>query len=298
MKLINTECPICKDKDNFKIIYKENFNFSDFNTNIFSARRLPDNVHYRIVKCKTCNLLRSNPIINSEYLGELYKTSLLTYEEEIENLAITYLNTIKIVLNKISKEENILEIGCGNGFLLNELYKNGYKNVYGVEPSMDAVNKAYPAIQERIKISIFDKGLYKEKSFKFIYFFQTFDHIEDPKTFLDGCYKLLESGGYILSFNHDVNNIINKFFGEKSPIIDIEHIFLYSPSTIKKIFEKNNFQILKIFSPFNIISLQHFFWLLPLPGKIKNKILHSKNTLLKKRIKLKIGNLCLIALKK
>lgn len=114
------------------------------------------------------------------------------------------------------------------------------------------------------------------------FFFQTFDHISDPNGFLEEYYRILKKGGYILSFNHNIKSFTNQLLREKSPIIDIEHTFLYSPFTIKKIFEKNKFDVIEIKSPTSIISLKHFFWLLPLHKSLKQRILNSKSLFLKK----------------
>ena len=70
-----------------------------------------------------------------------------------------------------------------------------------------------------------------------------------------------------------------------------------SPNTIQKIFQKNKFIVQKIFSPSNTLSLQHLFWLIPLPSKIKRQLANSNNHLLNRKIKIKLGNLCLEAQK-
>jgi SAM-dependent methyltransferase len=297
MKLNKVFCPICGQKNNFNIVYPANFKFSDLNVRIFSARRLPDKIHYRLVKCKKCGLVRSNPVADIKHLNKLYQRSLMTYDEEINNLVTTYIKSIRPILNKLPKDAKILEIGCGSAFVLKALYKLGYKNLYGIEPSTNAIKKVDSKIVKNIKINILKPKLFPKDSFDFIFFFQTFDHIPNPNQFLKECYRLLKKDGYILSFNHNIDSLSAKLFGEKSPIIDIEHTFLYSPNTIKNIFEKNKFIVRKIFSPYNILSLKHFFWLIPMPQKIKQKILSSNSIFLNKKIRLQLGNLCLIAQK-
>lgn len=297
MKLNNVSCPICETDKNFTVLYPKNFSLSDLNVKIFSARRLPDKIHYRLVKCKKCGLVRSNPVADIKELNKLYKKSLMTYDEEVDNLVSTYINSLKPILKKLPKSAKILEIGCGNAFVLKAIYNLGYKNVYGVEPSYDAVKKTDSKIKKNIKIDILKPGLFPKNTFDLIFFFQTFDHIPTPNKFLKECYQLLKTNGYILSFNHNIDSLSSKLLKEKSPIVDIEHTFLYSPQTIQNIFTKNKFTVQKVFSPYNILSLKHFLWLIPMPRKIKQQILSSNSAILNKKIKLQLGNLCLVAQK-
>jgi SAM-dependent methyltransferase len=294
-------CPICNSEGDYTIIYRRNFSRADLNTDIFSARRLPDCIHYQVVKCNNDGLLRSNPVLNEHSLVLLYKKSKFTYNEEVVTLTASYLSALKEVLARLPKTAKILEIGCGSGFVLKALSEMGYKNVFGIEPSSDAVGNADKSVKDKIITDIFRAGIFQPQTFDFIFFFQTFDHIQDPNGFLNLCYQLLLPGGYILAFNHDADSLAVKIFGEKSPVIDIEHTCFYSKKTIKKIFEKNNFQPIKIYSPKNLVSFKYLFWLLPLVKPLKVGVLNSKSrifqALFMKKIKIKLGNLCVIAMK-
>ena len=132
--------------------------------------------------------------------------------------------------------------------------------------------------------NILKPGLFNKEFFDFIFFFQTFDHIPKPDEFLTECHQLLKTNGHILAFNHNVDSFLAKLLGEKSPIIDIEHTFLYSFKTIKKIFEKNKFTVNKVYSPKNTLSIKHLFWLLPIPKNIKLFVLNSKIKILNKKV--------------
>ncbi len=297
-KLKHIKCPICNSSKNYQVIYRKNFKLSDFNVKIFSARRLPDKIHYQMVKCNQCGLVRSTPIVDLSNLNNLYKESLLTYNDEIESLTASYIGNLASVLKTLPKSASILEIGCGNGFILKAIYDLGYKNVFGVEPSTDAVNKANSKIKKNIKVSILKTDLFDNKKFDFIFFFQTFDHIPDPNKFLKLCYKLLNPGGKIFAFNHNIDSLTSKILKEKSPIIDIEHTFLYSPKTFTSIFQKNGFIVDEVYSPLSILTIKHLCWLIPMPKKLKLMILNSKLQLLNKNVKLKLGNICLKGHKK
>lgn len=293
--MIKTSCVLCGSVKNFTVLYKANFSEKDFNRDIFSARRLPDGSHYQIVRCNNEGLVRSNPILEPEIMSKLYKDSQFTYEDEVKNLEKTYFEVLNPVLENISQEDAILEIGCGNGFILKKLWEMGYRNCWGVEPSQKAAEKSDKAIRKKIVVDILRLGLFKLKKFKLIFFFQTLDHVPDPDKFIKECYELLEKGGYILAFNHNVESISARLLKERSAIIDIEHIFLFSPKTVERLFEKNKLSSLRIFSPFNTISLKYLIQLLPFPAFLKEVLqIFSPSHV---NLRLKLGNLCIIARK-
>lgn len=301
MKLIATKCPLCGSFEDYDVVYKNNFTESDLSVGTFSARKLPDRIHYQIVRCNRDGLIRSSPILNGPATDDLYKKSRFTYEEEAGNLADSYYSALKPVLRGLSKDARILEVGCGNGFLLKKLYDNGYENVSGIEPSVAAADKADGAVRQKIVVDILKPGIFKSRAFHAICFFQTFEHIQDPGNFLKICYDLLLPGGSILVFSHNIESLQAKILRENSPIIDIGHAYLYSKTTLRKIFEKNFFKPVSICSPANAVSLRHLIWLSPIPGILKMKLLSIKtgvlSSILKRRIRIRLGNICLIARK-
>lgn len=295
-------CPLCGSSNNYDVLYKSNVRPENLNPTTFSARRLPDKLHFQIVKCQKDGLVRSSPVANEKTLANLYKKSCFSYQEEVANLTKTYLKALETTLTKptpgVDQEtpgvkRRILEIGCGNGFMLKALYDLGYKNVFGIEPSKEAVSKAHQSIKKHIKIDILRPNQFIEK-FDLLLIFQTLDHISDPNRFLSICHSLLKKNGLILAFNHNVDSLQHKILKEKSPIIDIEHTFLYSPKTIKAIFEKNHFTPIKVYNPANFVSIKHLVKLFPFPNWLK--LLLLKNVP-QKTLLVKLGNLCIIGRK-
>src|SRR5258708_5599084 len=130
--------------------------------------------------------------------------------------------------NKIS----LLDIGCGNGFFLEKAKTMGIGHISGIEPGKKVVMQAKPDIRKHITVDYFRKGLYKENSFDIISCFQTLDHIVDPNDFLQLVYKTLKKNGKILFVTHNTNGLSVKLFRERSPIFDIEHVFLFNNKTL------------------------------------------------------------------
>lgn len=296
--MINQTCAIC-EKSNFEIKYKENFDLKNVDAKTFSARRLPDRVHFQIVRCNNCGLLYSTPILPYKKIENLYKKSFTSYTEHTQNLSASYGYYLR-QLDKLGvKKGRLLEIGCGNGFFLEEALRQGYKSVYGVEPGEKSVMGARESIKKNITIDIFRKNLCKKDFFDVLICFQTFDHIPDPNSFLSECYRILKKGGLVLFLNHDEQALLNRLLGQSSPIIDIEHMYLFNKGTMRRIFKKHRFKVLKVDSAFNIHALGYWLRLVPLPVGFKKsllKILESSN-LANLKIKIYPGNLVLYAKK-
>lgn len=295
--MIKTKCPICGQFDNFEVLFEANFSKSDLNQNTFSARRLPDKIHARIVKCKSDGLVRADPFLSVSELNKFYGMSKFTYDDEVVNLKKTYLSALMPILGKLKKDSKILEVGCGNGFLMEELQKLGFFKVWGFEPSREAIERAKPKTRARILNSVFGKNQFGKKQFDIICAFQTFDHIANPEVFLKDCLAILKPGGFFLTFNHNVESLSAKILGERSPIVDIEHPYLYSKSTIYMLLLKFGFSVEKVYSPFSQISLRQLLIYLPLPSYFKKILLKVPGGFLSFSVYLKLGNLCAVAQK-
>jgi len=291
-------CAICQKSD-YKVLYPASFDLQKINQDIFSARRLPDKVHYQIVKCKNCGLIYSNPILEAEKIEHLYKTSMLTYCQQTEDIGRVYAYYLKKDLKYIPSQERILEVGCGNGFFLEKAKELGFKEVYGIEPSQEAVAKANSEIRQNIKVDIFRDGLFSENYFNAICHFQTFDHLINPSVFLQICHKMLKSKGIVFGINHNIESLFAKILREKCPMIDIEHIYLFSPKTLKKIYEQNGFQVIRMFKVRNNYKLSYWLKLAPLPAKLKNMLMKfvDKTFLGSLKLNVYLGNIGIVARK-
>src|ERR1700694_1263486 len=90
IQLAPTACAICGTFGNAVELYPPTYDESSFNERIFSARRLPDTIHYRLVRCRACGLVRSDPAADQAGLSGLYGRSSFDYASEVPNLRRTY----------------------------------------------------------------------------------------------------------------------------------------------------------------------------------------------------------------
>jgi SAM-dependent methyltransferase len=294
-----TRCAICNTFDHSIELFPANFSIEDLNPEVFSARRLPDQIHYRIVKCTGCGLVRSDPIIDQDTLADLYKKSTQTYDAEVSSLMESYARYLDRVERFGIDKGTILEIGCGSGFFLEKALERNFKEVLGIEPSQEAVAKSRPELRNRIICDMMHPGLLEPGQVDLICMFQVFDHIDNPGELLDECFKVLKPGGYFLCFNHDVEALPARILGEKSPIFDIEHTYLYSKDTIRKLFTKHGYHVIETGTGVNTYSLHYLTRLIPMSKPLKTALLAYLSThfIGKVKISVRLGNLYSISRK-
>ncbi len=297
--LRDTRCMICETREFDREVYRMNFQPSDLNTHVFSARRLPDRLHYRMVRCGQCGLLRSDPILKEEELSRLYSGSEFTYAAEAAFTGATYLEYLQKTLPLVRERGRIMEIGCGSGFFLDRALAEGFQEAWGVEPSVAAVEQASPRLRDRIRIGLYDRTTFAPEQFDVICAFQILDHAPDPAGMLRACFEHLKPGGVALFINHDAGALSARLLGELSPIVDVEHTVLFDQRTMRRIFEHCGFRVHDVFSVRNRYPLQYWVKMTPLPGPLKaaGQAVLRTSGLGRIPISLKAGNLGTIAVK-
>ncbi len=292
-----TNCAICGPGAPSRELYPANFGLDDITPARFSARRLPDRIHYRMVRCARCGLVRSDPVLDEATLGHLYAESTFDYEAETANLKATYGRYLAKLQRIGGRQESLLEIGCGDGFFLEQALQQGYTRVRGVEPSSAAIAGAAASVRDRIVCDIMRPGLFADGEFDAICLFQVFDHVSHPDAVLDACRAALRPGGMILCLNHNVESVSAHLLRERSPIIDIEHTYLYSPATMRRIFEAGGFKVREQGRVNNTYSVSYVVHLTPIPARAKQMALGTLGRSRVGRVSLPVplGNLYLIA---
>jgi len=290
--LINTKCPICETLNNSVKVYSSNVDGNSFSTEVFSARRLPDRRHYQWVRCKSCSLLRSDPVQDVD-LEKLYVESSFDYSTEVNGLKKTYMNLVLRALGKRGLRNSIFEVGGGNGFFLEAAKDAGFVKLAGVEPSIEAINSSREDLKPFMIASMMKPGVLPEDSYDVGTMFHTLDHLTDPVSTLHDCFSVLKSGGIFIVAIHNERSWSARLFGERSPIIDVEHTHLYTRKTGEALFKKIGFIQVESGSYKNHYSLAYILPLLPISRRLRKIILSSWVGLALSKIKVVIplGNM-------
>ncbi|WP_027723102.1 class I SAM-dependent methyltransferase [Maridesulfovibrio zosterae] len=160
---------------------------------------------FDVIDCESCGFKHIIPIPNEDELREIYKHD---YHVRVKPLMLQHqledqswldatnearLETIERMLGKAGK---FLDIGSGNGFLLQTAQKRGW-TVKGVEPSYKAAE--YSCSQGvDVSCSTFDSECAASLGkFDVVHLGDVLEHLPDPTCMLDLCKQVLIPGGLI-----------------------------------------------------------------------------------------------------
>jgi ubiquinone/menaquinone biosynthesis C-methylase UbiE len=168
-------------------------------------------------------------------------------------------------------EENLpgqgrwLDLGCGNGKYLPAM-SNKYDEVWGVDIVKDCGKKCIDMIatntEEDGKFHFIVTDINERLDFTSGYFdcvtiLAVLEHLFDPFAIIHECYRLLRPGGTLIVYVPNVAYVTNRLrlAGGKLPVTseaggawDAGHLHYFTRSSLKQLFEKEGFSVMKITS--------------------------------------------------
>jgi NDP-4-keto-2,6-dideoxyhexose 3-C-methyltransferase len=202
-----------------------------------------------LYKCEICELVQFDKL---PPLDDMYG---LTYGYNT-SLSPLMINHMKNKFYKIKKKypnlikNQILDIGSNDGSFLNFFYNINRKNLFGIDPSAKRFLKNYKKdihvtidffSKYNLKKSISKKQL--EKKFDLITSFAMFYDIEDPNSFCQDIFQLLNKNGvWIVEFSYLPLLFKNLTYDQ----ICHEHVTYYSLTTFEKVIKKNGIKVIDV----------------------------------------------------
>ncbi len=289
------KCLFCQGKHPFRTVYESNWDSSANLQEAFQAKKKNKQIHNGFVRCSECELLFAKKILPQEEIAKLYTDSEMIYGNEEQNILATYSKYFNSYAHLLKAKSRALEIGCGSGFFLAYLKQWGFQNVVGVEPSKSAIDNAPKELQPHLKCADFH-SLSKEELGKFdlVCLFQTIEHVINPQETINKIYDLLNPGGMIFIISHNEKALSASLLKDQSPIIDIQHIYLFNKKTIGRLIEGTGFQINNQFTVWNTYTLR--YWLSLLPWSQLQSLI-SPNISERVKLSLPPGNMGIVASK-
>jgi len=162
------------------------------------------------------------------------------------------LNAITGLLDK-TKNRFILDLGCGNGYLVNVLIEDGY-NAYGTDASEKGIAIAKQRNPERFFVQDLSSDELpvelKDIHFDTVISTEVIEHLYNPAAFIEFCRRQLKPGGELIittPYHGYLKNlflsIFNKWDSHIDPLWLGGHIKFWSRKTLTRLLINSGFTI-------------------------------------------------------
>jgi SAM-dependent methyltransferase len=286
-------CPVCgAGPDETEPFLSDSRDERLISASSFASRKVPEFMSHAMMRCRACDLAYVDRPPSVEELASSYHSADYDSAEEAEDAADAYARAIAPVLAKLRNRGAALEIGTGTGAFLERLSQAGFRELVGIEPSTAAIDAAPGHRKAWIREGIFEGSDFPAESFDLICCFMTLEHVQDPGALVAAAHRLLRPGGAFVGVTHNRRAWLNRLLGRRSPIVDIEHMQLFSPDSSTQLLTGNGYVDVGGASFRNCYRPSYWLRLVPmsrpmkdwLTGKLRGSLLDRR------RIAFNVGN--------
>jgi SAM-dependent methyltransferase len=231
-------CPTCGSTDDSRVFAEQSLDPAALDEHAFASRKRPEHMRLRLISCPVCDLVYANPVPSPEALARAYEHAAFDSAEEARFAARSYAQQTGPLLAGLPDRDGALDIGTGEGAFLAELLRLGFTGISGVEPSRAPIEAAEPGVAGLIEYGMFHAGIRPAASLSLVTCFQTIEHVPDPAELVRDAAALLKPGGVMALVCHDRRAPLNWALGLRSPIVDIEHMQLFSPRSVGELLSR------------------------------------------------------------
>ncbi len=264
------DCPICGANAGPGIsFFDRRIDVSRLTNYSFASRKSPEYMCFTLLRCPQCDVVYACEAPGKAAISDAYHAAAYDSQQEAIDAAETYERALRPHLAPMLNRRGALDIGTGTGVFLQCLRSHGFTDLIGVEPSVAAVNAADPGIRPFIRLGPFQSDQFEQASLSLISCFMTLEHVPEPATLVRECFHLLRPGGLMTCVVHDWRAWNNRMLGRRSPIVDIEHLQLFSKASVHTLFQRSGFVDIRCRSIWNSYRLDYWNRLFPTPSIIK-----------------------------
>lgn len=198
--------------------------------------------HFTVSTCSSCGLGHTLPEVMPEDLPRYYARG---YYKKRKSGADAYINRSRFRnITRRSHGTRMLDIGCGNGALLEIFEKAGW-SAAGVEkaPPEHFVSEA---VQKKIFIGDLRDAPFAPRSFDVITFFHVLEHLPEPRAYMEKARELLALNGLLVIEVPNIASFQARMTGGAWFNLDVpRHVFHFTPLSLTRLLDETGFRLEK-----------------------------------------------------
>ena len=207
---------------------------------------------YNFLQCSFCGSLYRIPAYfeESTYPDEYYgesETEKFWLSPIISLLEYERTSRAKFLINNANKNSSVIDIGCGNGKLLEKISSLG-KNIElsGIELDSKAAKRASKIENVKIYNSAFQETELKTNKFDIICMIHSFEHIPEPENIIKKLKNISSTESILYIAIPNISSFQFIIFGKHWLHLDPEwHLHFIKPATLIQKMDKAGFKLIK-----------------------------------------------------
>jgi 2-polyprenyl-3-methyl-5-hydroxy-6-metoxy-1,4-benzoquinol methylase len=200
--------------------------------------------HPRIVQCRKCGLVYTDPRRNGDDIVETYEAvEDPLYLEEQEGRILTFEHHLK-PLERLTGPPNgrsLLDVGCYTGVFVEIATNHGW-DAWGIEPSRWAVDEAHGRGLHVVQGTLETANL-PEAYFDVVTMWDVVEHLTDPMGALQQVHRLLKPEGVAVLHTIDIDSRFARLMGARWPWLMEMHTYYFSRRTLRAMLERCGFRV-------------------------------------------------------
>lgn len=210
---------------------------------------------FRTDECCSCGFIFMNPLFDDEtvrsFYTEDYYSGRADYsyidEREIKKYsAYVWDSRIKII-HRYIKSGNFLDVGCSFGGFLESAAK--YFTPYGIEMSEFSCSHAKEIFGSSIHCGTLSDHRFRAESFSVITMVELIEHLADPASAVNECYRLLADRGLLLIQTANLDGKQAMDLGPDYEYFMPGHLSYFSRRNLVMLLKNSGFRKIRVFQP-------------------------------------------------
>jgi SAM-dependent methyltransferase len=144
---------------------------------------------------------------------------------------------------------DLLEVGCGDGAFMLVAQRAGWR-VHGIDFDESAIARARAKVGDGAVVGDLLSMGYPEASFDAIVLNNVIEHLPNPGAVMAECHRVLRPGGRVVMVTPNLDALGHRSFGADWRGLEVpRHLYLFSPTTLKRFAHDAGFAKIAAFSP-------------------------------------------------
>lgn len=261
---IKRACPVCR------------YQVADY---LFTLPQSPG----PIVKCTRCGFIFVNPINKTKSLildgpvignnpsrllessdvediqGTWEQAAIEQHIRESKAKKINARKALEYIHSSTTSKGRLLDLGCFCGVFLSTASEAGW-DCHGIEPLVAPAIYARGKFGLRVVCDTLRGDTYPPEFFDVVTAFQVFEHLVHPGQVMQVIHHILKPHGLLLIEVPNINTITVPILASRHRHFTQDHVSFFSQDTLKIFLERYGYQIIDIFYPSRVMSIEHFIW--------------------------------------